>query len=410
MASHSIKLTKTSVANLPLCEKGQDLYWDSELSGFGLRVGTKSKTFFCERRINGKNKRVTLGRHPVLTAPVARKLAQETLGDMLRGINPTQEKRERKAKSVTLAQVFDEFLAARTLKERTVYDYKRIMEVSYPDWKNKPVTEITKNMVETRHAKIGEQRGQAYANLSGRTLRSVLNFASGKYEDTKGRSILPENPVARLSQTKQWFRVEKRTGHLKPHEFKNWFAAVLEIENPVVRDYLQFILLTGCRRGEAAHLRWEDVSLEDKSFFVRDPKNRNPIRLPLSDYLLTMMIRRKSSNNTDFVFPADSASGHIEEPKKQVLKVSEKIGVKITIHDLRRTFTTVAESLDISVYALKGLVNHKTSTNDITAGYIQLSVERLRDPMQRITDFILKSAEIKKSAEIVELGDVRVSG
>ena len=58
------------------------------------------------------------------------------------------------------------------------------------------------------------------------------------------------------------------------------------------------------------------------------------------------------------------------------------------LHDLRRTFITIAESLDIPAYALKRLLNHKTA-NDVTAGYIITDVERLRRPMQQITDHIL---------------------
>jgi integrase len=396
-----IKLIKTSVEALPYCECGQAFYWDKDLPGFGLRVGTKSKAFFVEHRINGRTVRVTLGKHPALTAPLAREMAMDALGNMVRGVNPVAEKRERKIKGITLAEVFDDFLSARTLKDKTIRDYKRVMSLSYPDWQKKPVVEITKNMVEKRHGKIGEERGEAFANLSARTLRSVLNFAAGKYETQKGQSILPENPVKRLSQTKQWYRVERRTGHLKPHEFKAWFTAVMEIENPVIRDYLIFVLLTGCRREEAARLQWADVSLEDRSFLIRDPKNRNPIRLPLSDYLLELLARRRS--DSPFVFPAASASGHIEEPKKRVAQVGEKIGVKFSIHDLRRTFITVAESLDISLYALKGLVNHKLSNGDVTAGYVQLNADRLREPMQRITDFILKSAEIQKTGEVISL-------
>jgi integrase len=41
-------------------------------------------------------------------------------------------------------------------------------------------------------------------------------------------------------------------------------------------------------------------------------------------------------------------------------------------HDLRQTFETVAESLNISYYTLKRLLNHKTS-NDPTAGYILMN-------------------------------------
>lgn len=72
-----------------------------------------------------------------------------------------------------------------------------------------------------------------------------------------------------------------------------------------------------------------------------------------------------------------------------MFKVAELSGVSFTVHDLRRTFATTAESLDLPAYALKRLLNHKM-TNDVTAGYIMRDVERLRKQMQRITDFLIK--------------------
>ena len=76
-------------------------------------------------------------------------------------------------------------------------------------------------------------------------------------------------------------------------------------------------------------------------------------------------------------------------------KVSQMSGVNFTMHDLRRTFITMAESLDISAYAVKRLVNHKM-TSDVTAGYIISDVERLRKPMQLITDSLLKFIGVQK--------------
>jgi integrase len=70
-------------------------------------------------------------------------------------------------------------------------------------------------------------------------------------------------------------------------------------------------------------------------------------------------------------------------------KVTKSSGIEFTLHDLRRTFITMAESLDISAYAVKRLINHKMN-NDVTAGYIVTDVERLRKPMQLITDNLLK--------------------
>jgi hypothetical protein len=69
------------------------------------------------------------------------------------------------------------------------------------------------------------------------------------------------------------------------------------------------------------------------------------------------------------------------------------------MHDLRRTFITVAESLDISVYAVKRLVNHKMN-NDVTAGYIVSDVERLRKPMQSIADNLLKLMAVNSCLQL----------
>ena len=85
-----------------------------------------------------------------------------------------------------------------------------------------------------------------------------------------------------------------------------------------------------------------------------------------------------------------------------MLKVAELSGVPFTIHDLRRTFATTAESLDLPAYALKRLMNHKM-TNDVTAGYIVTDVERLRKPMQLITDYILECMGVIKSEEVVAI-------
>jgi integrase len=70
-------------------------------------------------------------------------------------------------------------------------------------------------------------------------------------------------------------------------------------------------------------------------------------------------------------------------------KVIKATNIPFTIHDLRRTFITIAEGLDIAAYALKRLLNHKMN-GDVTAGYIMLDVERLRKPMQMITDYLLQ--------------------
>jgi integrase len=126
-----------------------------------------------------------------------------------------------------------------------------------------------------------------------------------------------------------------------------------------------------------------------KTLTVLDTKNHESHTLPLSNYLYELLLLRRQQKINDYVFPGTGAAGYIIEPRKQMAQVTKASGVHFTVHDLRRTFITIAESLDISAYALKRLMNHKMN-GDITAGYIVTDVEQLRKPMQQITDYILK--------------------
>ena len=395
------KLTKTFIDSISFPEKGQTFYRDSEIKGFGLRVGATSKVYIAESKVNGKSTRVTIGKHGIFTAEQARNQAKEILLKMSKGINPGDEFKEQKARSMTLQDVFQDFLKARkALKPRTIYDYKLIMRTYLASWNNKAMTDISKDMVAKRHAELGI-KSQAQANLAMRFLRALFNFATGQYEDSKGQALISENPVKRLSQTRAWYRVERRQTVIKPHELEPWFQAVMSLKNDeksqnreTIRDYFLLVIFTGLRKEEAASMTWDNIDLRDKTLKVTDTKNHLDHTLPLSNFLYDLLQKRKNSATNEYVFQKASGEGRIIEPRKQMLKIIEQSGVQFTTHDLRRTFMTVAESLDISAYAVKRLVNHKMS-NDITAGYIIADVDRLRDPMQKITNYLLKSAGVK---------------
>lgn len=85
-------------------------------------------------------------------------------------------------------------------------------------------------------------------------------------------------------------------------------------------------------------------------------------------------------------------SGHIVEPRKFLQRVTAASGVSFTLHDLRRTYITIAESLDIPHYALKRFLNHRSSA-DVTGGYIIINVDRLRGPVELISERILEMKE-----------------
>lgn len=388
-----MKITKSTIDRLQSpTDKSQAFYRDELLKGFAVRITANGiKSFVVEKLINRKVRRITLGRYGEITAEQARKEAQKILGQIATGFDPIAQKQQVKARNVTLQTVYQDYINTRkNLKPKTLYDYKRVMDNVFADWQKKPLLDITKDKVAKRHAQLGEEHGEAYANLAMRVLRALFNFAAGQYEDSKGHSLITENPVNRLSQTRAWYRVERRQTYIKPTELADWYRAVNELSNPTLRDYLLLILFTGLRRQEAAKLTWQQVDLKAKTLTVVDTKNHQDHSLPFSDYIHQLLQKRKQHAINGFVFPGTGEDGHIIEPRKQMAKVTASSGIHFTVHDLRRTFITIAESLDISAYAVKRLLNHKMN-GDVTAGYIMSDIERLRKPMETISEFVLKA-------------------
>lgn len=388
------KLTKSFIDSIPLPTRKPDgrpsqaIYRDEQLRGFGILIGTGgTKTFFVERRISGKVKRITIGRYGHLTPTEARAKAQELLGEIAKGNDPAQKRREQLAKAVTLEEAFHDYLGSRkSLKPGTIKNYQKCLEGCLPDWMDKRLTDITKDMVQARHEDLGKT-APARANNTMRVLRAIFNHAGTKYEDSSGSPILPVNPVDRISASRAWYRVDRRRTLLRPHELKPWFEATEQLPYEVTRDYLQFLLFTGLRKMEAATLTWDQVFFEDGTITITDTKNREPHSLPLSPYLLDMLKRRKSSSDSEWVFQSPVRGTHLSEPRGALRYIANTMGRNVGLHDLRRTFITIAESLDIPAYALKRLINHRDAS-DVTAGYIISNVERLREPMNKITNHV----------------------
>jgi integrase len=406
----TMKLTKSVVDKLPVPiaivngQTSQKRYYDQSMKGFGVRVTSGgTKAFFVEKLIRKKLRRITIGKYPALTCEMARRKAQALLGQIAMGVDPLAEKRAAEAQKVTVKEVYEDYKKARkNLKASTLYNYERVLNGPFGSWKCKPLLSITKDKIAKHHEEVGKHHGEAFANLAMRVLRALFNFASSQYEDAQGKSIILENPVKRLSQTRAWYRIEGRQTYIKPHDLSPWYQSVKKLENSILRDYLILLLFTGLRRQEAATLRWEQIDLRNKTLTVIETKNHDTHTLPLSDYLYDLLTTCFQHKTNEYVFPGSGVGGYIIEPRKQMNKVIKETNIVFTCHDLRRTFITIAESLDIPAYALKRLLNHKMN-GDVTAGYIMTDVERLRKPMQQVTDYLLKCMEIKELANILEI-------
>ncbi len=377
------KLTKSFIEKLDRPEAGkQKIYWDTEQGGLGLRVTSGSKSFVFQQRVKGKSPRTTIGAWPDLSVDDARERARKLAVLVDDGINPVQQAKKVSDALATLDTVYKLFISQRQLKARTKFDYSYYINTYFSDWNFKPLASIDADMVMNRYRKIIETSGAAQASVAMRFLRSLINFAMATY----GSSIFTDNPVSSLTAKKAWVRSSPRTDHLKNHEIKNFIQNLRKLDNKIIAGYLEFILLTGARRTEAATLKWRDVDLKSLTLTFNDTKNNTNRVIPITNGVKNILSALRTLKMREYVFATigkDGSETFINSPFKSLDKVNHLVGSKVTVHGLRRTFATILESLDCPAYPLKTLLGHSMKGDVTTNHYTQISVERLRPWAER---------------------------
>lgn len=413
-----MKFSKKRIEQLKLAPADKPYYKifrDDQLKGFALRVTSdNTKTFILDKKIKGKLVRHTIGRFGELTVEQARTVCQTLIGQHLSGNAPERDNTHKQAELptvITLEQVLQDYLQARKgLKASTINEYQSVVKRNLGEWLQQPLNAISKETATKLHSKIGA-RSHAAANKTLKVLSALFNFAIVNYEDSHGNTIITDNPVIRLSQTRAWYPKRLRRSKIEISDLPKWFHTVNKLHDVSaqsiansVKHHLILLLFTGLRREEAMPLIWAEYRDKDKTkakqqrvmdlknrvIIIPDPKNHEEHCLPMSDYLVELFTQHKTKTGSQYVFPNATGKNHIKEPRKIMLQVMAQSGIQFTLHDLRRTFISIAESLDIPAYALKRLLNHKINHSDVTAGYIVTDVERLRKPIQMISDYITK--------------------
>jgi integrase len=413
-----IRLTKTKVESLSPPAKGEKLYWDADLSGFGLRVTAKGvRSYIAQGYANGKERRVTLGKHgaplsetETLTADRARKLAMGQIAEFSKGIDPVIEKKRVEKLSTTLHDVAQDYCKNRrtakggNLTEKTVTDIQRHVEFNFQDWQHQPVASITSEMCRNRFEKISK-RSPAQANQAFRILRALINFSIDEENPTF-------NPVTTLSKKRLWNTLTPKKVFIPLDKVgRVWNRlrerSIDEALLPIGRtsaDIVIFLLLTGCRWAEAAELRWGDLDLEKGSWHIADPKNHQAITLPLSAPLRAMLETRPRIEGNDYVFPARSKVGHIKRANDTMDEVSHLAGKHISRHDLRRTMIAVGIENKIELWKLKRLTNHIAQGDVTLDSYVQTNdLTYMSGEAEQIAAWIMEQGAIAAADNVVQL-------
>lgn len=386
-------------------------YRDSELRGFCLRISkTGTKSYFVHGRIKGSKKLVlrTIGKHnDPWTTTKAREKAAEYLRFMRSGTDPNSileglaeqdriqrldKNTKKRAQELTLRFVFDAWASqARKTRDSTKTLYRWVIFKHLTDWLDMPMLQITPAMVNKRYSEIASSTISS-ANNCFRALRRIFNWMIEEFREELWPKETPNNPVSVLKKRDAWERLPSRQDVIAEDDLSSWFKSISKL--PIdFKDYFVLLLVTGLRRDEAASLRWQDIDFKQRLFTVAVTKNGRPHSLPMTDFTFALLKRRFDTRQSKtYVFPGSGNSGHLQDARLYQLRVTSESKVVFTPHTLRRTFTTSAGLL-LPEYVVKKLTNHIDGKDVTQSAYMVITAEKLRDPLNQVEAYLLKSAD-----------------
>ncbi|HRF12243.1 MAG TPA: site-specific integrase [Candidatus Accumulibacter phosphatis] len=396
------KFGKEKIEALPSAAAGsRATCYDTEIPKLALRITPSgTKTFYVIKRTDREMVWFKLGVFPDMTVEQARKEAQKSLAAFASDHNPAEIRRAQKQEP-TFGEMFTEYGKRHGINKRSWTTDQSIYANHLQSLASRKLTTISRAIV-SRILSDLEREGK-----SGATINNVRALISSIYGRAIEWGYATTNPVTGIRTRAKI----KRDRFLQAEELPRFFRSLAEEQNETLRDYILLALLTGARRANLLAMRWTEINLSERVWRIPDTKNGTPQNVTLSPEAVTILETRKDAaeNGAAFVFPGIGRSGHIEEPKKAVIRVMERAGIPygrntpegVTLHDLRRTLGSWQAKTGASLAIIGKSLNHKSL--QATAIYARLDLDPVRASVNTATSAMLEAAGLKNAADVVEL-------
>ena len=337
--------------------------WDTEATGFGaLATKNGSCSYFIEYRLGGRgspSKRVTLGKHGVFTPDEARKLARERLGDVARGTDVAQVKKDERQKlsGVTFADLAEIYLSIHAKPTRYWREKRaRLKSDDVKAIQNRPMAIITRAEIAAVMGAV-QARSLAAARLLFADIRPIFSWA------LNGGAI-ETNPMAGMDGPKP---SPARERVLSDDEVKAFWRATERLGG-VFAPLFKLLLLTAQRREEVAGLSWQEIDFDKAVWIIPGErcKNGKPHHLDLSPQALTILKALHDERDAEraLVFSTTgetSVSGFSKAKERLDRLMTAELGKPLQpwrTHDLRRTAASGMAGLGFQPHVIERVLNH----------------------------------------------------
>ena len=374
------------------------IVWDDDpkVKGFGLRAHAGGvKSFFLNYRINGVERRYTIGQYPTWSVTAAREEAKALRQRVDRGEDPAADKRARR-EAPTVQDLVDRYITERlpTLATREHPDQRRMLEVIAEHLgKERKVADVHFGDIEAMHRRITESGRPVRANriLGVASKAFTLSLRPMAGEDKTWRDAAQGNPCKGVARNRE----EGRERFFSQSELAAIADALDAYPADTPADCVRLIMLTGCRPNEALRATWEQFDAEP-GFWVKPSahtKQRKVHKAPLAPAAIELIERRrkerakatrKGGKPSRWVFPG-AVTG---EPLAALWHVwhfvrdRAGLGKDAYVYTLRHSFASVGAGGGLSLPIIGRLLGHTQQRT--TQRYAHLGDDPLREAADRI--------------------------
>ncbi len=366
---------------------------DTQQRGLVLLISPAgTKTFYVNRKVNGRAERVLIGRFPDFTVQQARKRAAFLNQQIDSGENPNDLKRQ-KRDEMTLGELHEIYM------ERYAYPHLKypqnpegIYRIRVSQWHNRKLSGVTKADIAKLLNRINTQRSGGTANKTLSYLKSIFNRAI-EWDLWKYR-----NPTEGIKK----FPTKSRERYLLPEELPRFLKANEQTAEPW-RSYFLLLLFTGARSGNVKAMEWNQINFEDEEWMIPETKNGEPATIPLipqaMEILHALRKAREPNETLPYVFIGSGKSVYVQEPKKAWHKLLERAGIEdLRMHDLRHTFGTYLSKTGANQFVIRDALSHKSLQS--SAIYVNKANEPIREAATHAFNTILSRTDETQPEEI----------
>jgi integrase len=370
------KLTDKVVRELASPVHGHIRVHDRDLRGFGARVtATGTKSFILDYRIDGRERRYTIGQYPAWSVAAAREEAQKLRRRIDRGEDIMGE-RQAAREAPTVRDLAERYREEHLPKKRPGSrrdDESMLRRHVLPELGQLKVAHVEYQYIDRLHRTL--KATPHHANRVVALLSKMFSLA----ERWGWRA---DNPCKGIER----FPEQGRTRYLSREELARLTAALNAYPNQPAANVFRFLMLTGARKGEVLNATWDQFDLEQGVWTKPSAhtKQKREHRVPLNRPALTLL--SSLPRTSVYVFPSRDGNRWIEI-KKPWATICAAAGLEdLRIHDLRHSYASILASAGLSLPVIGQLLGHTQAST--TMRYSHLIDDALRQATEHAGAFI----------------------